>query len=53
MSKGLQGLVVGPDFSSGFSAFSSFGLGEVEADGVQELEKSYDGVTRSLVIRPL
>ena len=36
-------MVVRPDFSSGFSAFSTFGLGEVEADGVQELEKSYGG----------
>ena len=59
MSKGLQGLtsLVGPDFGLeglmsvlSFPAGRCFGLGEVEADGVLELEKCYRLIAVTLIM---
>ena len=59
MSKGLQGLIsfVGPDFGLeglmsvlSFPAGRCFGLGEVEADGVLELEKCYRLMAVTLIM---
>ena len=59
MSKGLQGLIsfVVPDFGLAglmsvlsFPVIRCFGLGEVEADGVLELEKCYRLVAVTLIM---